>query len=120
HTLAWPFPDVVKKLDLTILHYFIIEKALGIPGKVQRQSEHIDYDRSYSDCMKKVISGEAQMAVITNEVSIDDVKEVCRSGYTLPQKSTYFYPKAIGGFLFTSIRDEEFEEPVYSPFYHEA
>ncbi len=120
HTLTWPFPDVVKKLDLTVLHYSIIEKILGIPGKVQRQSEQVDYDRSYADCMEKVINGEAQMAIITNEVSIEDVKEVCRSGYTLPQKSTYFYPKAIGGFLFTSIRDDEFQEPVYSPFYHEA
>lgn len=120
HTLAWPFPEVVRKLDLTVLHYFIIEKVLGIPGKVQRQSEHVEYDRSYSDCLKKVLSGEVQMAIITNEVSIEDVKEVCRSGYTLPQKSTYFYPKAIGGFLFTSISDDEFQEPDYSPFYHEA
>ncbi len=118
--LAWPFPEVVRKLDLTVLHYFIIEKVLGIPGKVQRQSEHVEYDRSYSDCLKKVLSGEVQMAIITNEVSIEDVKEVCRSGYTLPQKSTYFYPKAIGGFLFTSISDDEFQEPDYSPFYHEA
>ena len=56
------------------------------------------------------------MAIITNEVSIEDVKAVCRSGYTMPQKSTYFYPKVIGGFLFTSIKDEEFLEPEYSPF----
>lgn len=114
--LNWPFPDVVKRLDLTVLHYFIIEKALGIPGRVQRQSENLEFDRSYADCLKKVIQGEAQMAIITNEISIEDVKAVCRSGYTMPQKSTYFYPKVIGGFLFTSIKDEEFQEPVYSPF----
>lgn len=114
--MPWPFPDVVKKLDLTVLHYFIIEKVLGIPGKMQRRSEHLEFDRSYSDCLKKVIQGEAQMAIITNELSIEDVKAVCRSGYTMPQKSTYFYPKVIGGFLFTSIKEEEFREPVYSPF----
>ena len=118
--LAWPFPDVVKRLDLTVLHYFIIEKALGIPGRLQRQSDHLEFDRSYADCMKKVLEGEAQMAIITNEIAIDDVKNVCQSGYTMPQKSTYFYPKVIGGFLFTSIKDKEFQEPVYSPFYYEA
>lgn len=118
--LSWPFPYVVKKLDLTVLHYFIIERVLGIPGRQQRASEHIDFDRSYADCLKKVADGEAQMAIITNEISIDDVKSVCQSGYTMPQKSTYFYPKVIGGFLFTSIKEEEFQEPVYSPFYHEA
>jgi uncharacterized protein (DUF1015 family) len=102
------------------MHYFIIEKVLGIPGRVQRQSEHQDFDRSYSDCVKRVLQGDAQMAIITNEVSIEDVIKVCSSGFTMPQKSTYFYPKVIGGFLFTSIKDDEFLEPAYSPFYHEA
>lgn len=118
--MSWPFPEAVKRLDLTVMHYFIIQEILGIPGKYQRRTEQVDFDRSYSDCLKKVIEGEAQMAIITNEVSIEDVKAVCRSGYTMPQKSTYFYPKTIGGFLFTSIKEEEFVEPVYSPFFHEA
>ncbi len=112
----WPFPDEIKKLDLTVLHYFVIEKALGIPGKDQRQSEYIGFDRSFSDCMTKVMQGDAQMAVITQEISIDEVKKVCNSGYMMPQKSTYFYPKVICGFLFSSIRPDEFETPGYSPF----
>lgn len=115
--MKWPFPEMVKKLDLTVMHYFIIEKILGIPGKKQRSSENIDFDRSYADCLAKVIRGEAQMAIIVNGVTIDEVKRVCQSGYTLPQKSTYFYPKVIGGFLFTSILEDEFQEPVYSPFF---
>jgi uncharacterized protein (DUF1015 family) len=114
--LRWHFPETVKKLDLTVMHYFIIEKILGIPGKEQRQSEFISFDRSFSDCLKKVIKGEAQLAIITNEVSIEDVKTVCHSGYTMPQKSTYFYPKVICGFLFSSIKEEEFQSPVYAPF----
>jgi uncharacterized protein (DUF1015 family) len=114
--IKWNFPDVIKALDLTVMHYFIIEKALGIPGKEQRQSENIEFDRSFSDCLKRVIQGEAQVAIITNEVSIEDVKKVCASGYTMPQKSTYFYPKVIGGFLFSSVKENEFSTPVYSPF----
>jgi uncharacterized protein (DUF1015 family) len=114
--LAWPFPEVVKNLDLTVMHYFIIEKALGIPGKEQRTSDNITFDRSFSDCLKKVIQDEAQLAIITNEISIEDVKKVCHSGATMPQKSTYFYPKVICGFLFSSIREDEFQTPTYSPF----
>ena len=34
---------------------------------------------------------------------IEDVKKVCGSGCTMPQKSTFFYPKAICGFLFSSL-----------------
>lgn len=114
--LNWPFPEVVKKLDLTVMHYFIIEKILGIPGRMQRASENLDFNRSYSECLKEVMDGDAQMAIITNGISIEEVKTVCKSGYTMPQKSTYFYPKVISGFLFTSIKEEEFQEPVYSPF----
>ncbi len=113
-TMTWHFPDVVKKLDLTVMHYFIIEKALGIPGKDQRKSENIFFDRSFSDCLKRVLQDEAQLAIITNEVSIEDVKNVCHSGATMPQKSTYFYPKVICGFLFASIKEDEFYTPAYS------
>ncbi|MBK8293212.1 MAG: DUF1015 family protein [Flammeovirgaceae bacterium] len=115
-TMRWQFPEEVKTLDLTILHYFIIEKILGIPGKDQRKSKNISFDRSFSDCLTKVIRGESQMAIITQEISIEDVKRVCASGFTMPQKSTYFYPKVICGFLFSSIKEDEFHSPIYSLF----
>jgi len=114
--MKWAFPDVVKKLDLTVLHYFIIEKILGIPAKDQTTSEKLVFDRSFSDCLAKVIKSEAQMAIITQEISIEEVKAVCSSGYTMPQKSTYFYPKVICGFLFSSIQENEFQTPPYSGF----
>lgn len=115
-TLPWQFPPVVKELDLTVLHYFVIEKALGIAGRAQRDSRHISFDRSFSDCMAKVIRQEAQVALVTQEITIDEVKRACASGATMPQKSTFFYPKVIGGFLFSSIQEDEFKKPDYSPF----
>jgi uncharacterized protein (DUF1015 family) len=114
--ITWPFPDEIKALDLTVLHYFVIERVLGIPGKDQRRSEKISFDRSFSDCLAKVIRGKAQMALITQEVSIDDVIKVCNSGFTMPQKSTYFYPKVVCGFVFGSISQNEFQTPPYSRF----
>lgn len=113
--LKWNFPERIKELDLTVLHYFIIEKLLGIPGKDQRKSENISFDRSFSDCLAKVIRQEVQMAIITQDISIEDVKRVCASGYTMPQKSTYFYPKVVCGLLFSSIREDEFAIPDYAP-----
>ncbi len=115
-SMRWHFPEEIKTLELTVLHYFIIEKILGIPGKEQRASENISFDRSFTDCLTKVLKNEAQMAIITQEVSIEEVKRVCHSGFTMPQKSTYFYPKVICGFLYSSIREEEFRLPTFSPF----
>lgn len=115
--MKWPFPPEVLHLDLTVMHYFVFKKALGIPGREQRTTPYIGYDRSFSDCLQKIIKSEAQMAVITNEVTIEQIKQVCYSGYTMPQKSTYFYPKTISGFVFSSIREDEFRTPGFDPFH---
>lgn len=114
--INWPFPDIIKKLDLTVLHYYLLEKIWGIKGKDQRRSPNIVYDRNFTDCLTRVMEGESQMAIITNELSIDDIKKVCFSGYTLPQKSTYFYPKVVCGLLFGSIKEDEFQLSPYPGF----
>lgn len=103
--MDWNFPPEVKELDLTVLHYFIIERILGIERDDQRSSENLEFERSYSACVSKVLRKEAQVAFITNDISIEEVKKVCRSGYTMPQKSTYFYPKVVCGFLFGDISE---------------
>ncbi|MEL7002745.1 MAG: DUF1015 domain-containing protein [Bacteroidota bacterium] len=114
--MTWNFPDKIKNLDLTVLHYFFLEKILGIKGKYQRSSENIGFDRSFADCLAQVIKGEIQMALITKDISMEQVKQVCYSGYTMPQKSTHFYPKVICGFLFSSIEENEFQSLPYSCF----
>ncbi len=110
-SMTWHFPEVVKRLDLTVLHYFVIEKALGIPGRDQRKSEKISFSRNFTQCVTEVAGGKAQAALITNAVRMHEIQTVCRSGYTLPQKSTYFYPKAIAGFLFSSIQAGDSDLP---------
>ena len=101
--LKWNFPEQIKQLDLTVAHYFIIEEILGIAGKEQTKSDKIEYERNFTKCMTAVMRGQAQMAIITNDVRIEDVKRVCGCGCTMPPKSTFFYPKAICGFLYCSI-----------------
>ena len=106
--LTWNFPEEVKKLDLTVLHYFVIDKIIGIPGHKHVKSNQIFFERNFTNCHDKVLSGEVQLALITKEISMEEVLNVCQSGYTMPQKSTFFYPKVVCGFLFSSIQDDEF------------
>ncbi len=115
-TVTWHFPEVVRQLDLTVLHYFVLEKAAGIPGKEQRKSENISFSRNFAECLSKVSAGEGQAALITNAVSRAEIEAVCASGFTMPQKSTYFYPKVISGFLFSSIDPNEFYAPPCTGF----
>jgi uncharacterized protein (DUF1015 family) len=106
--IDWNFPEEVKELDLTVMHYFIFEKILGIYRKAQRDYSGLSYERNFTSCIRQVDSGEARLALITNEITMDQVKRVCHSGAIMPQKSTFFYPKVIGGFLFSSIKEDEF------------
>jgi uncharacterized protein (DUF1015 family) len=107
--LYWHFPEVVKELDLTVMHFFIFEKILGIVREKQRHFPGLQYVRNFSQCLTLVDSGKARLALITNEVTMEEVKAVCYSGAMMPQKSTFFYPKVITGFVFSSIKQDEFE-----------
>ena len=112
--LNWDTTPEVKVLDLTVLHFFVLEKVLGIVGPdAQRQWPGVAYVRSFSECLKRVDAGEARAALITNEVRLEEVERVCHSGAVMPPKSTFFYPKTIGGFLFSSIRAEETAHPFF-------
>jgi uncharacterized protein (DUF1015 family) len=111
HLIDWPVPQEVKDLDLTVLHYFVFEKVLGIDREAQRDYPGLSYVRNFTACVSQVDSGKARLALITNDVSMEQVKRVCYSGAIMPQKSTFFYPKTICGFLFSSIKENEFVSP---------
>ena len=104
-------PDVLKSVDLVVLHHFFIDKILGIPMQEQRYSDNIEYERNLHRCLSKVNDDQASFAIITKDISMNQVLDVCKSGYTLPQKSTYFYPKTLSGLIFGSIKESEFKFP---------
>ena len=47
--------------------------------------------------------GEAAVAVLMRPTRIEDVFAVAQRGETMPQKSTYFYPKLVSGLLFLPL-----------------
>lgn len=110
--MDWDISQAVKNLDVAVMHYFVLEKVLGIMRKDQTTSNKIEFERNMSSCIKKVLKREVQVAIITQDIPMIAVKEVCYSGYTLPQKSTYFYPKVICGYLFGSIKNEDNDKKI--------
>ncbi|MGI4874524.1 MAG: DUF1015 domain-containing protein [Janthinobacterium lividum] len=108
HQLNWDTTPEVKNLDLTVLHYFVLERVLGIIGPdAQRAWPGVAYVRSLAECLQRVDRGEARAAFLTNEVTMAEVEAVCHSGAVMPAKSTFFYPKTLAGLLFASVADEE-------------
>ena len=110
--LDWAFPDEVKELDLTVLHYFVIWRILGISGPAQRKSAMLSYDRNFIRGLQKVNAGQADALFVTNPVTTAEVRQVAELGQTMPPKSTFFYPKVLGGFFFSSLHPVEFYSSV--------
>jgi uncharacterized protein (DUF1015 family) len=62
--------------------------------------EGIGYTPDWQEAVRAVDSGEAAVAVLMRPTRIEDVFAVAKRGETMPQKSTYFYPKLLSGLLF--------------------
>ena len=62
--------------------------------------EGLTYTADWREAVRAVDEGEAALAVLMRPTRIEDVFEVAARGETMPQKSTYFYPKLVTGLLF--------------------
>jgi uncharacterized protein (DUF1015 family) len=62
--------------------------------------EGLSYTADWREAVRAVDEGEAAVAVLMRPTRVEDVFEVAARGETMPQKSTYFYPKLVSGLLF--------------------
>jgi len=62
--------------------------------------EGVSYTPRREDAVATVDRGEAEAAFLLRPTRIEDVWAVARRGETMPQKSTYFFPKLTSGLLF--------------------
>lgn len=90
-------PAHQRKLDLVQLHALIFERILGLNAEAMSQQSNLRYVRETAEAIHQVHSGEADLAFLTNPVSMEQLKEVAFAGDVMPQKSTDFYPKLLSG-----------------------
>jgi hypothetical protein len=63
----------------------------------------VSYTPSVDDAVAAVERGDAEGAFIVRPTRIEDVFRFAQAGETLPQKTTYFYPKLLSGLLFLPL-----------------
>jgi len=91
--------DLLKDLDVTVLHQVILEKLLNIRGLDQ-----IVYTRDAAEAVRAVEHG-AAASFLMNPPSVQDMKTIALAGEKMPQKSTYYYPKILSGLVLWSLND---------------
>ncbi len=95
----------LRSLDLAILHAALLGDRLGIGPARVAGGEWLAYTRSEAEARAAVARGEAQAAILVRPTRLEQLAEVATAGDVMPQKSTYFHPKLLTGFVFNPLED---------------
>ena len=90
-------PERQRQLDLSQLHSIILDRLLGLDAEKVREQTNLRYLRDASEAIDQVRRVEADIAFLTNPVTMEQLREVAFAGDVMPQKSTDFYPKLLSG-----------------------
>lgn len=96
---------VVRDLDVTLLDTVVLRGLLGQDCTAAAQDGQLTYTHDDDAALDAVAAG-AQVAFLMNPPCIEDVQSVCLAGETMPQKSTYFFPKLLTGLVFHPLNDD--------------
>ncbi len=96
-------PEALRRLDVILLHRLVLEGILGVTPEAQARQSNLDYVKDARDLYERVSAGNAQIGIQMNPTRIEQVIEVTRGGFRLPQKSTYFFPKILTGLVFDPL-----------------
>jgi uncharacterized protein (DUF1015 family) len=90
-------PERQRRLDLSHLHGIVLDRLLGLGEEKVREQTNLRYLRDAAEAVDQVRRGDADVAFLTNPVTMEQLREVAFAGEVMPQKSTDFYPKLLSG-----------------------
>ncbi len=97
-------PERQRQLDLTQLHSIVLDRLLGLDAEKVREQTNLRYLRDAGEAVEQVRKGEADVAFLTNPVTMEQLREVAFAGEVMPQKSTDFFPKLLSGLTIYALR----------------
>jgi uncharacterized protein (DUF1015 family) len=95
----------LRDLDVTALHGIILQHLLGMSPAAQERQENLRFEMDAGDVVNRTLSGEYQLGFLVNPTPMWQVAAVAESGDTMPQKSTFFYPKLASGLTMRRIHE---------------
>jgi uncharacterized protein (DUF1015 family) len=90
---------VVRTLDVTMLDVLVLRGLLGVEAAAASHDGRLTYVKGDREALAAVAGG-ADVAFLLKATGLDEVQAVCEAGETMPEKSTYFYPKLVTGLVF--------------------
>jgi uncharacterized protein (DUF1015 family) len=96
-------PEVLKELDLIVLHKVLISKEFGFSDEEQMSQNGIKYIKQEAEAFDMVDMGKAEASFIMAYPKIEMIQKISEAGFRMPQKSTYFYPKLLSGIVINPL-----------------
>ena len=96
-----PGGEALCRLDVSVLGA-TLESVAGIDAAAAAGGERIRYSKSAAEAAELVRAGTdgADAAFLLEPTPVASILDVAAAGDVMPQKSTYFYPKALTGLVF--------------------
>ena len=92
-----PGGEAVRSLDVSLLGV-ALEQLLGVDAAAVANGA-VAYTKSAREAIDAVDSVEADAAFLLEGTPVASILAVAQDGDVMPQKSTYFYPKALSGLV---------------------
>lgn len=92
-----------RRLDVVLADAAIVRPILGAHGADPEDA--LEYARDAADAIARVDAGDFDLALLVNPTRVDQIAAVALAGERMPEKSTYFYPKAPTGLVFRSVSE---------------
>ncbi len=96
-------PEVLQKLDLTVLHELILKGELGFSQEELMAQDGIKYEKKENVAFEST-KNKACACFIMAYPKMKDIIDISKEGLRMPQKSTYFYPKLLSGLVINPLK----------------
>ncbi|MGE0028874.1 MAG: DUF1015 family protein [Thermoleophilia bacterium] len=102
---APPGTSPASRLDVAALEREILIPHLGADQAALAHDEVLSYTKDAAEAEALVRDGSIAAALILRGIPKPDIADVSEAGETMPQKSTYFFPKLLTGVAYNPLTD---------------
>ena len=100
-----PSASPAERLDVAALEREILIPHLGADQAALAHDEVLSYTKDAAEAAALVARGDIAAALILRGIPKPAIAAVSEAGETMPQKSTYFFPKLLTGVTFHSLSE---------------
>jgi uncharacterized protein (DUF1015 family) len=97
-----PYNPAYRNVDAYLLQKSVLENLLGMTEEQILKKQDIYFFQEFQDVVSHVHKFNS-LGFILKAASLETIRQVAENGLTMPQKTTYFFPKLATGLLFNQI-----------------